>query len=125
MNDAAGKISNAEWLIMKVLWEESPLTASSVVERLKSVKDWSPKTIQTLMSRLVKKGALGVNKDESLYRFYPLVSQEECIHQETKSFLHKVYGDSFQLLLTHFVREESLSAQEIQELRHLLDEKLQ
>lgn len=109
---------------MKVLWEESPLTASSVVERLKPVSTWSPKTIQTLMGRLVKKGALGVNKDESLYRFYPLVSQEECMHEETQSFLHKVYGGSFQLLLTHFVKEESLSDQELQDLRHLLDEKL-
>ncbi|KLU62919.1 methicillin resistance regulatory protein MecI [Peptococcaceae bacterium CEB3] len=101
---------------MKVLWQESPLTASNVVARLRADSSWSPKTVQTLMGRLVKKGALGVDKDSATLRqFYPLVSQEDCI------FLHKVYGDSLHLMLTSFVKSEYLSLQEIEDLRNLLD----
>jgi BlaI family transcriptional regulator, penicillinase repressor len=118
------RISDAEWLIMKVLWQESPLTASLVIEGLKPNTNWSPKTIQTLISRLVKKGALGVNKESSLNQYYPLVFQEECMREETNSLLQKVYEGSLHLLLANFVKGENLSQKEIQELRNLLDEKM-
>lgn len=109
---------------MKVIWQESPLKASSVVEGLKREVDWSPKTIQTLISRLVKKGALGVNKDANLYEYYPLVSQEECMQEETKTFLQKVYNGSLHGLIANFVKTESLSTKEIEELKRLLNEKM-
>lgn len=124
MSDTTLRISSAEWQVIKVLWQESPLTASSVIEYLKPETDWSPKTIQTLIGRLVKKGVLGVNKDANLNQYYPLVSQEECMREETKSFLQKVYNGSLQLMLANFVKDENLSAKEIQELRNLLDEKI-
>lgn len=118
------RISDAEWLVMKVLWQESPLTASYIIENLKPSTNWSPKTIQTLISRLVKKGALAVNKESSLNQYYPLVLEEDCMKEETKSFLQKVYGGSLHLLLTNFVKNENLSPKEIQELRNLLDKKM-
>jgi BlaI family penicillinase repressor len=72
----------------------------------------------------VKKGALGVNKDAGLYEYYPLVSKEECMHQETKSFLQKVYDGSPYGLIANFVKNEKLSPEEIQELKCLLNEKM-
>ncbi len=122
MNNIACKISDAEWQVMQVIWQESPITAASVITQVKPETNWSPKTVQTLLSRLVKKGVLGVNKDASFYQYFPLVSQAECTLEETKSFLQKVYGGSLHLLLANFVQNENLSATEIQELRSLLDE---
>jgi BlaI family penicillinase repressor len=75
-----------------------------VVAALQPETGWSPKTIQTLIGRLVKKGALGINKDADLNRYFPLVSQETCVREETKSFLAKVYGGSLHLLLANFVK---------------------
>lgn len=121
MTEVSCRISDAEWLVMKVLWQESPLTASLVIEHLKPETDWSPKTIQTLIARLVKKGALGVNKEASLNQYYPLVSQEKCMRTETNSFLQKVYGGSLHLLLANFVKDDNLSPKDIQELKNLLD----
>jgi BlaI family transcriptional regulator, penicillinase repressor len=123
MTDTRYRISDAEWLVMKVLWKRSPITASFVIKHLKPQTDWSPKTIQTLIARLVKKGALGVNKEAGLNQYYPLASQEECMCKETNSFLQKVYGGSLHLLLENFVKNEKFSPKEIQELRNLLDEK--
>lgn len=123
MNDVACKISDAEWQVMKVLWEKAPLTTTQVIDTLKPETHWNPKTIHTLIARLVKKEALGVNKDLGLFQYYPLVSRDDCMRDETKSFLHKVYDDSLHLLLANFVRDEKLSPKEIAELRKLLDEK--
>jgi Predicted transcriptional regulator len=118
------RISDSEWQVMKVLWQESPRTASLIIENLKPNTSWSPKTIQTLIARLVKKGALGVNKESSLNQYYPLVLQEDCMREETNSFLQRVYGGSLQLLLSNFVKNENLSKKEIEELKKLLDEKM-
>ena len=109
---------------MKIFWNESPLTATQVIEALKEDSQWSPKTIHTLIARLVKKEALGVNKDSNLFQYYPLVSKEDCIGDETRSFLQKVCDGSFSMLLANFVKNESLSAKEIQDLKKLLDEKM-
>jgi BlaI family penicillinase repressor len=124
MADIRYRISDAEWLVMKVIWKRSPMTASLVIEQLKPETGWSPKTIQTLLARLVKKGALGVNKEIGLNQYYPLISQEECMYEETNSFLQKVYDGSLHLLLANFVTNEKLSPKEIQKLRNLLDEKM-
>lgn len=117
------KISDAEWIVMKVLWEEAPLTSAKVIEAVSSHKKWSPKTIHSLINRLVKKGALGVNKEKPLYEFYPLVDKRDCISDETRSFIQKVYDGSIHLMLANFIKEEKISEKEIEELEQLLNKK--
>lgn len=118
------KISDAEWLIMKAIWQNSPSTASSVIKHLEQETNWSPKTVQTLIGRLVKKGALGVKKDTTLNEYYPLVSREDCMREETKTFLQKVYDGSLKVLIANFVNNEALSSKEIEELKSILNEKM-
>jgi BlaI family penicillinase repressor len=118
------RISDAEWLIMKVIWNNSPSTASSVIKHLEQETDWSPKTVQTLIGRLAKKGALGVKKDTSLNEYYPLVSKEDCMREETKTFLQKVYDGSLKVLIANFVNNETLSSKEIEELKSILNKKM-
>lgn len=118
------KISDAEWIVMKVLWEEAPLTAAKIIEALSSNKEWSPKTIHSLISRLVKKGVLGVNKEMPQYEFYPLVDKRDVILEETRSFMQKVYDGSLHLMLANFIKDEKISEKEIEELQRLLDKKM-
>ncbi|QAA34428.1 BlaI/MecI/CopY family transcriptional regulator [Clostridium manihotivorum] len=115
-------ISNAEWQVMKVLWSKAPISSSEIIDGLKEENSWSPKTIHTLISRLVKKEAVGVNKEGSFNLYYPLVTEEECKSAETKTFLHKVYDGSLKLLLKNFIEDKHLSTEEIDELRKILDE---
>ena len=72
------KIAESEWRIMKILWEDSPKTANEIVELLSKETNWSPKTIKTLLNRLVKKEALGFKKEGRTYFYYPLVSKDKC-----------------------------------------------
>ncbi|OIK11793.1 BlaI/MecI/CopY family transcriptional regulator [Bacillus sp. MUM 13] len=118
------KISDAEWIIMKVLWEEAPLTSAKIIEAVSSHKKWSPKTIHSLISRLVKKGALGVNREMAHYEYYPLVDKRDCILEETRSFIQKVYDGSLHLMLANFIKDEKISEKEIEELQKLLDKKI-
>ena len=118
------KISEAELEIMKVLWENSPQTANEVIEKLESTTDWKPKTIRTLINRLVQKEAVSYHQEKGrLYAYYPLVSQERYLRGETKSLLKRFYGAAFKPLLVNFLKEEKLSSEDINELKRILDAK--
>lgn len=119
--DFIERISNSEWLIMKIVWNKSPITASEIIDSLRPNTTWNSKTIHTLISRLVNKNVLGVNKENTYFQYHPLVSEEECTREETQSFLEKVYNGSFNLLVANFLKEKKLSSQEIEELQKILD----
>lgn len=117
------RISEAEWEVMKVLWSKPNSTANDVVKALGDKMKWKPKTIKTLISRLVKKQVLDFNQEGRVYYYYPLVYGSECVTAETKSFLDRIYGGAFKPMLVHFLKEEKLSNQEIEELKKILDER--
>jgi len=116
-------ISDAEWLVMKAVWARSPITANEVVEALAETTSWKPKTIMTLLNRLVKKGALGFEKEGRAYRYSPRVEEAECVRAESRSFLERVYGGALTPMLAHFLAEGRLSKREIEELKRILDRK--
>jgi BlaI family penicillinase repressor len=118
------KVSEAELEVMKILWVESPQTANEIIEKLESTTDWKPKTIRTLINRLVQKEAVSFHQEKGrLYTYYPLVSQESYLQVETKSLLKRFYGAAFKPLLVNFLREERLSSEDIDELKLILEEK--
>ena len=116
------RITDAEWEVMEVLWSDSPLASREIIKQIQPHKEWSPKTIHTLISRLVDKKVVGIDKTSAKYLYYPLISKEECRLQETESFLQKVYNGSLSLLVANFVQENKLSPEEIKKLKELLEQ---
>ena len=114
-------ISDAEWEVMQVLWDAAPLLASDVVERVAVKNRWSPRTVKTLLNRLVRKGALGFEAEGKRYHYHPKLTRQECVRQESRSFLQRVFGGQTQEMLAHFVSESPLTPDEIRQLRELLD----
>ena len=116
-------ISESEWEIMNVLWDKAPQTANDIILSLQESTDWKPKTIRTLLDRLVQKDVVGVNKDQRVYTFYPLYTQEECQRAETESFINRIYGGTMKSMLVQFIHEDTLSDDDINELRTILNKK--
>ncbi len=121
MSKEVPSISEAEWEVMNVLWKKSPLTANEVISSLQEQTDWKPKTVRTLLDRLTKKKVVGVNKDQKVYTFFPNYSQDDCQRAEAQSFINRIYGGTVKSLLVQFIQEESLSEEDIKELRSILD----
>jgi len=117
------KISESEWLVMRVLWSNGSLTANEVVKELTGKTKWKPKTIKTLITRLMKKGAVKFEKEGRKYRYYPAVSQAECVRMERRSFVRRVYGGTTRPMLAAFLEDAKLSAEDISELRKILEQK--
>jgi len=117
------RISEAEWQVMKRLWASSPSTANNIVEALSAKTNWKPKTIKTLLNRLVKKKALGYQKKGREYHYYPLVNETECVKAESHSFLQRVYDGFAKPMLAAFLENGDLSPEDIEELKRILDKK--
>jgi len=117
-------ISAAEWEVMKICWLKSaPCTANEIVKALEQSTNWKPNTIKTLIGRLVKKGALGFKEVGRVYIYNPLVTEQDCIQAESKSFLTRVFGGALKPMLVTFIQEEKLSQEDIEELKQLLEER--
>ena len=99
------------------------MTASDVVEELDGKTKWKPKTVKTLIDRLIKKGAVKFKKDGRRYLYYPSVNENECIATERRSFVRRVYGGINKPMLAAFLEDAELSAEDISELKQILEQK--
>ena len=117
------KISEAEWVVMEVVWRKHPVTALEVVQQLTSHTQWQDQTIRTMLRRLIRKKALTYKAEGKVYYYAPAVSREQCVRGESRSFLARVFGGTAQPLLVQLVQETKLSAEEIAELKRILRNK--
>lgn len=114
-------ISESEWKVMKIIWNDPPRTLPEILDRLKET-GWSKTTIQTYLARLVKKGALTTKRQGKGYLYYPALSESDCQLAESRSFLRRVYDGSLSRMVLGFVESGDLSREEVQELKRLLDQ---
>lgn len=116
-------ISDSEWLVASEVWAKEGLTASDIAERLAPRTNWKQKTINTFLARLVTKGILVTRLDGRAFRYFPQVPKEQCIRQESESFLKRVFGGAAAPMLAHFCETQDLSPEEIDKLRDILKRK--
>lgn len=121
MKGTTPSISDAEWNVMKVVWDHGPLTSGEVVKRLADEKAWKPRTIKTLLARLVQKKAVGVDLADGKYLYAARVSRELLAKREGRSFLARVFDGAVAPALVHFIQDAELSPQQIAELKKILD----
>ena len=119
MNDMP-KISESEYEIMKAVWKNAPISTNEVVELFEG-GNWSPKTVQTLLARLVKKGAIGYEKRGRVFVYSPLIDEEEYRREESSSFLKKFYNGALNSMVLNFIDGDKLSADDIDELTRILE----
>lgn len=117
------QISEAEFEVMKIVWEYAPINTNEITERLMKTTAWSPKTIQTLIKRLVDKGALAYEKQSRVFVYSPLVKENEYIGQESNSFLKKFYNGDITAMVSAYIENDKFSEQELDTLRALLSKR--
>lgn len=114
-------ITDAEWDVMDVLWQRSPLTAQDVHGALSERREWSLGTVKTLLTRLLKKGALRHVDDGKRFLYRPAVTKRAWVRAAGKDLLRRVGPGAESPLLAFFLKESRLDRTELRELRALLD----
>lgn len=117
------RLAQSEWTVMRILWASpGPMPASQVIEALSGKTAWHPRTIKTLLGRLVRKGALGFRTHGKAYLYYPRVSESACLKAEGARFLRRCFDGALQPMLAHFVRNYRLSPSEVDELKRIIEQ---
>lgn len=114
-------ISEAESLVMDVLWQRHPASAEDIVAALAGRQDWQEATIKTLLNRLLNKGAITADKDGRRYLYSPLLQREQWLSQESESLLGRLFGGRVAPLVAHFSKQRKLSSADIAELKRLIE----
>ncbi|MCH6268832.1 BlaI/MecI/CopY family transcriptional regulator [Neobacillus citreus] len=114
------QISEAEYEVMKVIWNYEPISTPEVVEKLSNKSDWKPNTIHTMLARLVKKKALHARKDGRMFIYTSLVEKDQYVEQKSKSFLQQFFGGTLHSMVLNFIENDQLSNEEISELKKIL-----
>ena len=120
------KISEAEWSIMKVLWDgcaesNRGMTLGEIVQSLQDSTGWSNTTIRTLIIRLAEKGAVEIDKRTGVYKYTPKTSKDECVKSEVASFIERVFDNNAYNLMASLVRDGKLTEQEKKDIIEILN----
>ena len=116
-------ISEAEFEVMKIVWKSAPINTNEITERLLKTTSWRAKTIQTLIKRLVTKGALTYEKQGRVFVYTPLVEENEYISQQSNSFIRRFYDGDISAMPSSYLENNQLSETELNHLRPLLSKK--
>ena len=120
------KISEAEWSIMKVLWDgcetnNRGMTLGEIVQSLQASTGWSNTTIRTLIIRLAEKGAVEIDQRTGVYKYTPKTSKDECVKSEVASFIERVFDNNSYNLMASLVRDGKLTEQEKKDIIEILN----
>jgi predicted transcriptional regulator len=115
-------ISEAESVVMEVLWRHGPMRSESVVETLSGQQKWGEATIKTLLNRLLNKGAIRAEKEGRRYVYSPVLTRDDWLSGESKGLLDRLFGGRVAPLVAHFGRHGKLSKKDITELKRMIAE---
>jgi predicted transcriptional regulator len=118
---AAAVISEAESVVMAILWQRHPATAEEIIAALAGQQDWQDATVKTLLNRLLNKGAIRADKDGRRYRYAPVLQREEWLAQQSEGLLDRWFGGRVAPLVAHFSKQRKLSARDIEDLKALIE----
>jgi BlaI family penicillinase repressor len=114
------RISDAEHAVMEVLWDEAPLAAADVAERIDPARGWSVRTVKTMLSRLLAKGALVHEEDGRRYLYKPAIARDDFVARESRKLLDRMFGGRVTPLVAHLAEQDELTPQDIAEIEALL-----
>lgn len=116
------RISDAESVVMQVLWAASPLAAEDVFAAVAGDQGWQEPTVKTLLNRLLKKGAISAERDGRRYLYAPVLTREAWLRQESESVLDRLFGGRIAPMVAHFSAGGRVSRKDLAELRRLLED---
>ena len=115
------KLSEAEWSVLNILWSGSHFSLKEITIALQEVNGWNKNTVHTYLTRMEKKGLVSIER--SLDKPYSAaVTKEFCARNERTELLDKVYGGATGDLIAAFLKESTISTEERNRLKKMLDD---
>lgn len=123
MKTSIKRLPDGEFTILKVIWQlPNPTTSAKIMEKLGEDNHWKPQTLLTVLARLTEKGFLESVRKGRERQYTAIISEDEYLEVETSDFLKRYSGHSMGGLVKTLFSSNSLSDNELDELRSLLDQ---
>ena len=119
----AVQVTDAEWKIMEVLWDQSPRTMTEITAVLEPLTGWTRHTVITLLKRMLDKGSVSMDDSGRAKKYTPLISREEASREETHKFLSHVFKGKASLLVSHLVDAGDLSEDDLRQILDVIQDK--
>jgi len=117
----AVELTEAEWEIMKVVWEKEPCAAGTVQETLAKSRDRAYSTVKTTMDRMAEKGFLQIEKIRNLQLFHSCISEVDAKRGEFRKMLKRAFDGALTPMMQFLIEHEGLSKAESAQLRKLVN----
>ena len=115
------KLFDSELKVMELIWEREPISAKSVSLLAADRYGWNKNTTYTVIKKLEAKGML--HREEPGFVCTSLISRDEVCRTETQGLIDKLFGGSRKALFSALLEDESISAEELDELRTMIERK--
>jgi len=115
-------ISEAESVVMEVIWAKNPILTEEVIAALEPNGKWQEATVKTLLNRLLKKGAVKARKDQRRYLYSPVLTRDQWLANESRGFLDRMFDGRVAPFVSYFSQHKKLSKNDIEELRRVIEE---
>jgi len=119
---AGTELTEAEWAVMRVVWEHEPCAAGTVQEALEATRKWAYSTVKTIMDRMVKKGYLTMESIRNLQLFRSTLSESEARRREIAQMLRRAFDGAVAPMVHFLLEDKQLSRDELDALRSMVDE---
>ena len=124
MNKKIVKLPDTELVIMKIIWNhETPISTSKVKEYLDEMRLWNVSALQTLLNRLIDRGYLKSGKEGKNRYYEPLISEDEYLEVENKTFLERLNGNSITRFVTSLYDSRAITNEDLAELKAFIEQK--
>jgi BlaI family penicillinase repressor len=115
------QLGRVQLLIMQVLWEKGRSTARQITDAMNELEPTAHSTVQTLLRGLEEKGAVAHDAEGRTFVFYSLIAEDKFRRSATRDLLERVFGGSVATMVTHLLKNENVSLQELAEIRKLIN----
>ena len=113
------QISDAEFEVMDIIWKYAPISTNEITDRLAKTKDWSPKTIYTMLSRLEKKGVIVHEKESRVFVYTPCVKKDDYLAAESRTLATRFFDGAMKQMVVSFLDQKDLTPEDLDEFLKL------
>src|SRR5688572_28961482 len=117
------ELTEAEWTIIKSVWENEPCAAPTIQEKLFNRTEWTYSTVRTLMDRMVAKGLLTAEKIRNTTLYQSAVTRQQAQRGELLYALKHAFNGALTPMVQCLLESNELSAEELAELESLIKAK--
>jgi BlaI family transcriptional regulator, penicillinase repressor len=114
------KLTDAEWKIIEVLWDNHPRSMPEITKTLEPSTGWTRHTVITLLKRMESKGTITVDTSGTVKMYSPKITREQAAAERTRSFLSRVFSGNLSLLINNLVDSGDTDVEEIQTILDMI-----